>query len=158
MQTISVKVDEDVYQELEKRRGTETKSVYYRKLIDAYLNMGVYQELVAKKENSERVYAELKTEYDKLLAVQEIQKTEIGKYQDLQKVYAELKTVYDKLSAEHGKMLAVQEVQIARIEEIERSSGFYIQEVEAWKRQAEKALYPSQEEQKAKPWWQFWKK
>lgn len=149
MQTICVKVDEDVYQELEKRRGIETKSVYYRKLIDAYLNMGVYQDL-------QRVYAELKTEYDKLLAIQEIQKADIEKYQDLQKVYAELKTVYDNLSIEHGKLLAVQEVQIARIKELERSSGFYIQEVEAWKRQAEKALYPSQEEQKEKPWWKFW--
>lgn len=149
MQTISVKVDEDVYQELEKHRGTETKSVYYRKLIDAYLNMGVYHELVAKKENSERVYAELKTEYDKMLAVQETQKAEIGKYQDLQKVYADLKTEYDELSTDR-------KVQKEKIEGLERANGFLIQEVQDWKRQAEKALYPSQEEQKVKPWWQFW--
>jgi hypothetical protein len=133
MQTICVKIDEDVYQELEKRRGTETKSVYYRKLIDSYLNMGVYQDL-------QKVYNELKTEYDKLLAIQESQKTE----------YVQ-KTEYDKL-------LAIQEIQKARIADLERSSGFYIQEVEAWKRLSEKVLYPSQEEQKRNPWWQFWKK
>lgn len=113
MQSICVKVDDDVYQELEKLRGTETKSVYYRKIIDAYLSMGEYQ-------NIQKVYDELKTEYDKILAVQDIQK--------------------------------------ARIEELQKSNGFYLQEVESWKRLSEKVLYPSPQEIIKKSWWQFWKK
>ncbi len=149
MQTISVKIDEDVYQELEKHRGNEIKSVYYRKLIDAYLKLCVYQDL-------QQVYNELKTAYDKLLAVQEVQKEDIEKYQQQQQVYAELKEKYDKLSTEYIQLSAAQEVQKERIEDLQKANGFYIQEIEAWKRQAEKVLYPSQEEQKKNPWWKFW--
>ncbi len=149
MQTISVKIDEDVYQELEKHRGNEIKSVYYRRLIDTYLKLCVYQ-------NLQLVYAELKMAYDKLLAVQEAQKAEIEKYQEQQRVYAELKEKYDKLYTEHSRLSAAQEVQKERIEDLQKANGFYIQEIESWKRQAEKALYPSQEEQKKHPWWKFW--
>ncbi len=149
MQTISVKVDEDVYQELEKHRGNEIKSVYYRKLIDTYFKLCVYQ-------NLQQVYNELKTAYDKLLAVQEAQKAEIEKYHGQQWVYAELKEKYDKLSIEHSQLSAASEVQKERIDDLQKANGFYIQEVEAWKRQAEKALYPSGEEQKKNPWWKFW--
>jgi endonuclease III len=114
MQSICVKVDDDVYQELEKRRGTETKSVYYRKIIDAYLSLNEYR-------NIQRVYDELKIEYDKILAIQDIQK--------------------------------------ARIEDLQKTNGFYLQEIESWKRLSEKVLYPSQEEQKekGKKWFEFWK-
>jgi predicted nuclease with TOPRIM domain len=149
MQTISVKIDDDVYQELEKYRGNEIKSVYYRKLIDTYLKLCVYQDL-------QQVYNELKTAYDNMLAVQEAQKSELEKYHEHQRVYAELKEKYDKLSIEYSQLSAAHEVQKERIEDLQKANGFYIQEVESWKRQAEKALYPSQEEQKEKPWWKFW--
>jgi hypothetical protein len=45
MQSMCVKADEDVDQNLEKRRDAETKSVYYRKIIDAYLGMDEYRKI-----------------------------------------------------------------------------------------------------------------
>jgi hypothetical protein len=114
MQSICVKVDEDVYQELEVRRGTETKSVYYRKIIDAYLSLGEYR-------NIQRVYDELKIEYDKIQAIQEIQK--------------------------------------ARIEELQKMNGFLVQDHSRISGQLDRLLMPSQEEQKekGKKWFEFWK-
>ncbi len=48
MQQVSVKIDDDVYQELEEQRGTENKSVFFRKLINTYFKMGEYQDLQKK--------------------------------------------------------------------------------------------------------------
>ena len=112
MQSICVKVDEDVYQELEKRRGKETKSVYYRKIIDAYLSLGEYQ-------NIQPVYDKLKIEYDKILAIQEIQK--------------------------------------ARIEDLEKTNGFLIQDHNRLSGQLDRLLMPSPQEITKKAWWHFWK-
>jgi hypothetical protein len=95
MQTICVKIDDDVYQELEKLRGDDTKSVYYRKIIDSYLRAGEYQDI-------QKVYEQLKIEYDKVIAVQVVQKDRID---DLQKQLGFLQLEYQRMSKMNEQLL-----------------------------------------------------
>lgn len=91
MQSICVKVDDDVYQEIEKRRGIETKSVYYRKMIDTFLHMDEYRDI-------HRVYDTLKFEYDKIRAIQNVQKERIEDLQKTNAVYIQEIESWKKMS------------------------------------------------------------
>ncbi len=114
MRTICVKVDDDVYDEIEKRRGTDTKSVYYRKIIDTFLKMGEY-------DIDQQVYEQLKKDYEKLQAVQEVQR--------------------------------------ARIEDLQKHNGFLVTEFQRLNQINEQLLLsPAPEEKIEWKWWQFWKR
>ncbi len=128
MAHISFRIDQELFDKIESLRGDTDRTKYIRDIIVAHIEA---QSNTAKTQNSTD---ETQNNTTVLHLNQEI----------------------EHLLSENKTLLAVQKVQKERIEDLEKASGFYIQEVEAWKRLSEKALYPSQEEQKKKPWWKFW--
>lgn len=100
METITIRVDETLFQQLEGRRGDKSKSDFYRELISDYLNTdkGEFFDVavhVEKIDSLESQVNELKADLSQKTVMNEINSERI---KDLQKQLGWMQLEYQKLS------------------------------------------------------------
>jgi NurA-like 5'-3' nuclease len=102
MKTITIRLDDDVFNKIEEQRGTKLKSDFYRELIeyhlnksDSYLNKNEYISIQSEYERIKTEYESNRTELQHQEAIRKIQDDRI---RDLQNQVGFLQLEYQKVS------------------------------------------------------------
>ena len=136
MQTISIRLDDKVITKIEELRGSEHKSIFYRKLIEHALNTFEHKKITSDDK--------VMISDDKTITTEH--REDIGESSRELLIELDLK---DKII----------EAKDQTIKTLENQNGFLINEFQKLSSLNQKLLMPPQEEQKekGKQWWQFWK-
>ena len=142
MQTISIRLDDNVITKIEALRGSEHKSDFYRKLIEHALNTFEHKGI----QSDDKVI----TTDDKVITTDDKVIT-IEHKEDASESSGELLIELDL----KDKII---EAKDQTIRTLESQNGFLIYEFQKMSSLNERLLMPSREEQKEKgKWFQFWK-
>jgi len=102
MKTITIRLEDDVFNKIDEQRGTTLKSDFYRELIEYHLNKSEsglntieYKKLEIEYERLKSEYEVLKTELQHTEVIQKIQEERI---KDLQNQVGFLQLEYQKVS------------------------------------------------------------
>ena len=137
MQTISIRLDDKVITKIEELRGSEHKSIFYRKLIEHALNTFEHKSI----QSDDKVI----TSDDKAITTEH--REDIGESSRELLIELDLK---DKII----------EAKDQTIKTLENQNGFLISEFQKMSSLNERLLMPPQEEQdkSKRHFWEFWKK
>ena len=102
MKTITIRLDDDVFNKIEEQRGTKLKSDFYRELIEYHLNKSDSNLNKDEYTNIQSEYKKLKNEYEsnktELQHQEAIKKIQDDRIRDLQNQVGFLQLEYQKVS------------------------------------------------------------
>lgn len=82
MKTITIRLEDDVFNKIDEQRGTILKSDFYRELIEYHLNK-------SESDLNTDEYGKLESEYEKLKSEYEVFKTELQHTEAIRKIQEE---------------------------------------------------------------------
>lgn len=132
MKTITIRLEDDVFNKIEERRGKKSKSDFYREIIENSLN-------ITEDDLNNPEYDKLQNEYEKNQV----------EYDKLQSEYRSLQSEYESIKTDSQKREAIEKIQYERIRDLQNQVGFLQLE---FSKLNDRLLLPPQ-----KKWWHVWK-
>lgn len=132
MKTITIRLEDDVFNNIEQRRGKKSKSDFYREIIERSMNIN-------EDDLNNPEYEKLQNEYEKNQV----------EYDKLQSEYRSLQSEHESLRTDSQKREAIEKIQYERIRDLQNQVGFLQLE---FSKLNDRLLLPPQ-----KKWWEVWK-
>jgi metal-responsive CopG/Arc/MetJ family transcriptional regulator len=156
MQTISIRLDDNLIAKIEELRGSEHKSDFYRKLIEHALNTFEHKDLRTDDKVIARDCSAFKAKAESL---EELIKSKDLTIQTLENKDKVIVNDCALLQAKNESMENLMNSKDLTIKTLENEVGFLIQDHTRISGQLDRLLMPSKEErkEKGKKWFEFWK-
>ncbi len=132
MKTITIRLEDGIFNKIEERRGRKSKSDFYREILEYCLN-------IPEDNVNSHEYNRLQDEYNKLQ----------HEYDKLQSEYNVLKSEYEALKTELQHRKAIEKIQDERIKDLQNNVGFLQLE---YQKVSDRLMLPQ-----PRKWWQVWK-